>query len=310
MFFLQGFCFVLSLICISSADDSCQKTAYKKLFLKTVVPMLKQLFEKLPLSKDHREMSKLAIAPALLFGTALSWSLMAPTAQAVSFTTNRDSLNATDQLDWSTLGPIFSPFGPPDPAIFLPSSFTATSEAGRAVQVEIPEATTPGVLPPFVFQTTPEPGIATNFGNGDYILFTGLIPGPTPAVGNPGPITLTFAEPVFGAGAQLAVDDIFNFTGTISAFDSEDQLLGSFSAPGTSSLALDNAALFLGVTDEQPIISKLEFKSSVPNSAIGLNQLSLVTRRNSEATDIPEHSSLVAFGALLAFGYQSRRRWP
>ena len=70
-----------------------------------------------------------------------------------------------------------------------------------------------------MFQTTPEPGIATNFDSGDFILFSGLIPGPPPAVGNPGPITLTFAEPVFGAGTQLAVDDIFSFTGTVSAFD-------------------------------------------------------------------------------------------
>ena len=105
-----------------------------------------------------------------------------------------------------------------------------------------------------------------------------------------------------------AASIIFNFTGTISVFDREDQLLGSFSAPGTSSLALDNSALFLGVTDEQPIISKLEFKSSVPNSAIGLNQLSLVTRKDTNTTDIPEPSSLVAVSVLLAFGYQRRRK--
>ncbi|MGB7248761.1 MAG: hypothetical protein WBC73_07475 [Phormidesmis sp.] len=170
---------------------------------------------------------------ALLLGTVAAWSAIAPPSKAVSFITDRADLNATDQVNWSTLGPIFDPLGPPDPAVFLPGSFTATSQVGKPLQVDIPKATVPGVLPPFVFQTTPEPGIATNFGNGDFILFTGLIPGPPPAVGNPGPITLSFDEPIFGAGAQLAVDDIFSFTGTISAFDSDDQLLGSFSAPGT-----------------------------------------------------------------------------
>ncbi|MGB3296552.1 MAG: hypothetical protein WBB01_26500 [Phormidesmis sp.] len=229
-------------------------------------------------------------------------------AKAISFVTDRDGLNATDQVDWSTLGPIFSPFGPPDPAVFLPDSFTATSQAGRSVQVDIPKAVTPGVLPPFVFQTTPEPGIATNFGSGDFILFTGLIPGPPPAIGNPGPITLSFADPVFGAGTQLAVDDILSFTGTISAFDTDDQLLGSFSAAGTSSLALDNSALFLGVIDEQPKISRLAFSASAPNSALGLNQLSLVTRLTQDRAAVPEPSLLIGLSVIVGLGYQRRRK--
>lgn len=265
------------------------------------------------LSQKSRTQSVLAFlfskaaTPIWLLGTVVGMSAIAPQARAISFVTDRSSLNANDLVNWSSLGPIFNPFGPPDPSVFLPSSFTANSQAGKSVQVDIPKATTPGVLPPFVFQTTPEPGIATNFGNGDFILFTGLTPGPPPAVGNPGPITLSFAEPIFGAGTQMAVDDIFNFTGTISAFDQDDQLLGSFSAPGTSSLALDNSALFLGVTSEQPEISKLEFKSSVPNSAIGLNQLSLVTQHTPSRAAVPEPSLLIALSVIIAFGCQHQK---
>ena len=243
-----------------------------------------------------------ATVPSLLIGTLLVWSAIAPQTKAVTFITSRADLNATDRLDWSAVGPIFSPIGPPDPGVFLPSSFTVTSEANRPVQVDIPKTAVPGLLPPFVFQTTPEPGIATNFSSGDFVLFSGLVPGPPPAVGNPGPITLTFDEPVFGAGTQLAVDDIFSFTGTISAFDSNNELLGSFSAPGTSSLALDNSALFLGVVDERLSISKLEFKSSLPDSAIGLNQLSLLTDLSPNKTAVPEPSSLIALSVILAVG--------
>lgn len=225
-------------------------------------------------------------------------------ATAATFVTNRAALGGNDLVDWSVVGPIFSPFGPPDPSVFLPSPFSVNSQGGRSVQVEIPATTVPGVLPPFVFQTTPAPGIETNFGNGDFILFTGLIPGPPPAIGNPGPITLTFPEPVFGVGAQLAVDDIFNFVGTISAFDINDQLLGSFSAPGTSSLALDNSAAFFGVSDAQASIAKLEFSSSVPASALGINQLSLVT----DVAAVPEPSSLLGLSLISLFGYARRNR--
>ena len=80
------------------------------------------------------------INPALLVSTLVTASaiaLSATDANAISFVADRSSLNATDQIDWSTLGPAFSPFGPPDPAVFLPETFTATSQAGKSVQVDI-----------------------------------------------------------------------------------------------------------------------------------------------------------------------------
>jgi len=238
----------------------------------------------------------------LLLGSFLAWG-SASQAEAATFLTNRADLGANDLLDWSSVGIPFNPFGPPDPASFLPKSFTASSAGGLAVQVDIPTAATPGVFPPFVFQTT-EPGIPTNFADGDFVLFTGLIPGPPPAVGNPGPITLTFAEPVAGAGAQFAVDDIFNFVATVSAFDASGQLLDSFSSAGTSSTTLDNSAIFLGVSDDQARISSLSFQSSIPTSAIGINQLSLL----SVAADVPEPSLLLGLGALSLSAIASLQR--
>ncbi|MEO0826373.1 MAG: hypothetical protein AAFY67_12050 [Cyanobacteria bacterium J06642_9] len=251
---------------------------------------------------------RVASAGQFLISTALTVSLtaIATSVQAVTFVSNRDALNETNRVDWSSVGAIFNSFGPPEPAVFLPSTFGIDSDAGLGVQVFIPEDTTPGLTPPFVFQTTPAPGIETNFDNGDFILFTGFIPGPTPTTGNPGPITLTFDRPILGAGAQLATDDTSSFTGTLSAFDENDNLLGTFSTPGTSSLALDNTAQFFGVLDERPTISKLEFKALVLGQAIGINQLSIVTA----TTSVPEPSmgfALAFFAGLGLLGCQYQR---
>jgi hypothetical protein len=98
----------------------------------------------------------------------------------------------------------------------------------------------PGITPAFVFQTGfPPGGIPTNYASGDFVLFTGLQFGQFPSPGNPGPITITFDEPVSGAGSQLTVDDTFEFTAFISALDVNNNLLGTFSTRGTSSVALD-----------------------------------------------------------------------
>lgn len=206
--------------------------------------------------------------------------------KALTFVTDRTALRGNDQVDWSSLGET-NPFN------FLPNSFSAKSERGLGLSVDIPKLNLPGLTPPFVFQTLPSPGIPTNFAKGDFLLFTGLIPGSFPAPGNSGPITITFDKPVKAAGTQIAVDDTPEFTGFISAFDNANNLLGTFSAPGTSSLALDNSALFLGVLSDTANISRLVFSTSVPNRALAINTLSIAA--------VPESSftfGLLAFGAL------------
>ena len=227
--------------------------------------------------------------------TIILTTIISP-VHAVTLFTERSNLLANDLLDWSSLDKVFNPLAPPDPNSFLPNSFNATSEAGLNIEVTIPFQQ--NVTPPFVFQTLPIPnGIPTNFSNGDFILFTGLTPGIFPAPGNDGPLTLNFEQPVFGAGTQIAVDDTLEFTAFISAFDINDNLLGEFAADGTSSLELDNSAIFLGINSDQANISKLVYSSSVSNRALGINQLSLVT----EITSVPESKtdlSLLCLGIL------------
>lgn len=209
--------------------------------------------------------------------------------QGLTLVTSRTDLGGNDQLNWSSLGQIFIP--PPDAADFLPNSLEATSVGGLGVNATFPLPNEPSITPPFVFQTS-SGGVETNFADGDFILFSGFNPNFFPAPGNPGPLSITFAQPVLGGGTQIAVDDTNNFIASISAFDEDGLLLDTFSAPGTSSLEVDNSALFLGVLSETPNIKQLVFNTSVPNRAIGINSLSIVS------TSVPEPVSTIALGLV------------
>lgn len=201
-------------------------------------------------------------------------------SQAASLITDRALLQGNDQVNWSSLG--FTP-----PFQFLPNNFSATSTQGSTVNVQIPRTSSPTITPPLIFQTLPPPtGIPTNFAKGDFILLTGLTPGQFPSPGNPGPITISFNQPVFGAGSQVAVDDTTNFTASIAAFDRNNNLLGQFSVPATSSTTLDNSAQFLGIRSDTANIASLVFSSSVSDRAIGINTLNI--------EPVPEPSTTIA----------------
>lgn len=218
------------------------------------------------------------------------WLTLSSEAQALNLLTTRQALNGNDFIDWSSLGKVFVP--PPDPNDFLGNSFTATSAKGLGLEVDIPLPAS-GITPPFVFQTTNPPnGIPTNFANGDFILLTGLQPGVFPSPGNAGPLSITFDQPVRAAGTQIAVDDVLNFIGFISAYGDNNNLLGTFSVAGTSSTNLDNSAIFLGVSSSIAEIKRIELSSSVPNRAIGINTLSI------NNPTVPESSSPLMFIVL------------
>lgn len=209
-----------------------------------------------------------------------------PVKAATFLVNERAALGGNDEVDWVSLGKVFNPVAP-DFSTFLPNSFSATSQGGLGFDVNIAPTNNPQITPPFVFQTLPPPGIRTNFAEGDFILFggidpTGFIPLPdgTPdprTKGNGGPITISFDQPVFGAGTQIAVDisnlEVETF---ITAFDNLNNLLGTFSILSTSSLALDNSAVFLGVRSYTPNISRLVFSSSYPQYGLAINQVSII----------------------------------
>jgi hypothetical protein len=220
-----------------------------------------------------------------LIGTMLVLLTLPVRVFAITLINDRATLGATDRVDWSSLGPVNPPFK------VLPNNFSTTSQGGLGVNVGIPAATTPGVTPPLVFQTSNR-GIPTNFASGDFVLLTGLKPGPPPAIGNPGPLTINFDRPVSAAGAQIAVDDVPTFTAFLSAFDNNNNLLGNFSIGGTSSLALDNSARFLGISSDTANISRLVYSSSENNRAFGINALSI-------AGSVPAPEPLTIFGTII-----------
>ncbi len=218
--------------------------------------------------------------------TAIITILPLPVKAATFLVNERALLGGNDEVDWGSLGKVFNPSAP-DFSVFLPNSFSAKSQGGLGLDVNIAPAKSFQITPPFIFQTLPPPGIRTNFAQGDFILFGGINPAgfrplppgsPDPRTeGNGGPFSISFAQPVFGAGTQIAVDisnlEVETF---INAFDSKNNLLGSFSTLSTSSLKLDNSAVFLGVRSDTANISRLVFSSSAPQYGLAINQVSIV----------------------------------
>ncbi len=239
-----------------------------------------------------------------LIAAATVFVVIPTSSQAASFIGDRADLQANDQVDWFSVG-VTSTFQ------VLPNDFSATSEQGLKLNVQIPQALSPQITPPVVFQTLPAStgipgsfatGVPTNFAKGDYILFIGNEPGTFPPNGNPGPLTIAFEQPVLSAGAQIAVNGTPNFVGSIAAFDNNDTLLGSFSIPGTSSQALDNSAQFLGISSDNADISKLVFSTSAENRAFGINTLSI------QAKPVPEPDSSVAMMGVACFALLAIKR--
>lgn len=79
--------------------------------------------------------AKLPITLSIAVCTTFITSVPAK-VQAVTFVSQRDGLNSNDQVDWLSLGKVFNPSSP-NPADFLPNSFSATSERNLGLNVEI-----------------------------------------------------------------------------------------------------------------------------------------------------------------------------
>jgi hypothetical protein len=202
--------------------------------------------------------------------------------RAIKFIRERQDLRGSDLVDWSVLKDTGTPAGP---FTLLPAAFSLTSPKGSELTVNIPPATaTAG--PPVVGLTGPSPLIQGTFQPGLYVLFTGGGDPRFPEKNNPSPITITFAKPVFGAGAALQPDDgcrtMCPYRGIIEAYDKNNQLIASFSTPGISSQKLDGSTPFLGVLSKKENISKIVFSIDPaitgPNP-IGIGPLELTTTK-------------------------------
>ena len=138
-----------------------------------------------------------------------------------------------------------------------------------------------------------------NFSNGEGLLYNGVR-----TIGNdPGGILLSLDTPAYGIGAFIQADLYGPFTATISLYDSNWNLLGTFSQPGVS----DNnpgTALFIGAYDALPDVSWAVFDVSDINGddifAIGTTKIMTSINQTPEPASLTLlATSLVGLAGLL-----------
>ena len=168
-----------------------------------------------------------------MLGTApLLWgdSLVVVTSSAAQ--------SANDSVAWSQLGADATP---------LSSAFVATSAQGLGVTVDLTGANS---LTSVVCPATPCSWTSTGFSSGDTLIWTS-----DAGNGGNGPVTLTFAHGVSGAGALIQADGPGQLTAQIQAFNGST-LLGSF----TVSSDANGDATYIGVSDQSgPNITSVTF---------------------------------------------------
>ena len=217
---------------------------------------------------------------SLLFILGLSATVMlglnSPANAFLVLVPNRAALGATDFIDWGVLGPPFT-------TVSNPFSI-ASNGGGTNATLSMPNS---GGFTRLDQQQPPATSAwAGSFAPGDHLLWTSLE--------NNGPITIEFANPVFGAGAQIE-KDFFSpgspraFTATLDVYDTSNALVAEYILPGFAHYGHDNTAIFLGVKDSTADIKRIVFSTSDANplNDFAINQLSLVN------TAVPEPSSLL-----------------
>jgi len=145
----------------------------------------------------------------------------------------------------------------------------------------------------FLLMTQGQSGNGGNFTNGDNI-----IEDPFDADS----IVVSFATPVYSGGAQMMSNGLGAFTGYIKAYDSSNNLLGSFSEAGNANYNADDSAIFIGVKSLTADIAKLEFSTNSGRGGVMINRL--------EMQAVPEPGSLCALATglgSLAFFVRKRK---
>jgi hypothetical protein len=156
---------------------------------------------------------------------------ISPIAQAFTLVTSSSALAPDDFVSWGNFGSSFT---------LVPSGSQTPSNLGNPVTVSLPSGD--------FSRRDQGNGWAGNFAPGVQLLWT---------LGNPGPLSLTFGTPVFGAGAQIQLnippDGVRSFTAFVEGFDSSNNSLGSVSLPGLSNNLGNDSAIFIGALSDTPI---------------------------------------------------------
>ncbi len=182
--------------------------------------------------------------------------------------------------DWSSLGPVFT-FLPSPFTVLLGSSLTMTVSSATGDGLELSEQ---GVFFPGGFE------------DGTALLWTGL-----PS----GPVTFSFSRAISGFATEVQSNFSGSFTGTIRAFGSTNNLLGTFMNAGVGpSLATGGEIAFLGVRSTEGIFS---VEIATEDNDFLTNGLTIGMM--DQVSVIPEPATMALFATGLAgLGLVSRRR--
>jgi hypothetical protein len=174
--------------------------------------------------------------------------------------TNKAAFAADDVVDWFGLTTLAGG----DKCVSIPASFTSLASSFGKVAVS-GKSTNGGLR-----RCNEGFSFTGNFTGGDRLLTTDL--------NKAGPIVLTFATPVYGAGVQIESIDVIAFTGQMRAFDAKGNLLGTVTASSvhTSVLPADNTAPFIGIRSSLSEISRIELDTpGITGLAVNALQLAL-----------------------------------
>jgi hypothetical protein len=141
--------------------------------------------------------------------------------------------------------------------------------------------------------------------NGDFPGGMGLIYNGANFGNTPTEIALAFDQAQQGFGAYIQPDMFGDFTATITLYDINEQVIGSYTTNGTST-AIAGTALFLGAYDSLADVWAVSFAAS----AIGDNQPDIVAIGQGRFySAVPEPGSMVLMGsALIGLAALLRRR--
>jgi hypothetical protein len=169
----------------------------------------------------------------------------------VNFVNSRAALAGNDYVNWNAaVGPLFT---------FVPNPSGFNSNNGLPMTISMPGSNS--------FQRLDQNnGWGGNFAPSDPLIFTNY---------EAGPMTISFSQPVYGAGAQIQRNLYGAFSATLQAFDSLGNPVGNFN--GNSNGNADNSAIFMGALSDSANISSIVFSVPGNPSGFAINQLDIVT---------------------------------
>jgi hypothetical protein len=179
---------------------------------------------------------------AAVLGLLMLAAMAAPAQAGVKLVKSRAAMDGNDLINWAQLGPTLTN---------VPTPATVTSNGGLSATV----SNLGGSSLDTARQGDPWEG---NFASNAPIVVTGQF---TPS----GSISITFASPVYAAGAQMDYNWISPvatpFTEIITAYDIGNNLLGTFTVQGEMDDFANNSAVFIGIRDSIPEISTVVFST-------------------------------------------------